>query len=417
MKKVVYFWGVLFGGNANNSANAGFVYANTNNTPSNTNTNVSSQLCLEIYKSKDLGSCQKINNVNRVLVRFLKIPFNPAKMKRIGNLYDRICSVENLQLADEKARKGKLRSHGVIKHDRNREQNLIALHEQLKAGVFKTSKYDVFTIHEPKEREIYRLPYFPDRIVHHAVMNVLEPVWVSIFTADTYSCIKDRGIHAAARKVKTTLQKNPEATKYCLKIDIRKFYLSINHDILKQILRRKIKDIRLLALLDEIVDSVSAGVPIGNYLSQYFANLYLAYFDHWLKEKKGVKYYFRYADDIVILHHDKQYLHDLFKNMQTYLAENLKLKIKDNWQVFPVAARGIDFVGYVFYHTHTRLRKSIKQRFCRRLARINKRRKPLSKEEFKQSICPWWGWVKYCNSINLIKKLSKISKYEIVFKY
>jgi retron-type reverse transcriptase len=335
-------------------------------------------------------------------------------MKRLGNLYDQICSLENLRLADEKARKGKLYSHGVIKHDRNRERNLIVLHNSLKEGTYKTSKYDIFTIYEPKERKIYRLPYYPDRIVHHAVMNVLEPIWTSTFTADTYSCIKERGIHAAAEKVKKAVQKNPEATKYCLKIDIRKFYPSIDHDILKQIIRLKIKDIRLLALLDEVIDSAE-GVPIGNYLSQYFANLYLAYFDHWLKEQKGVRFYFRYADDIVILHHDKLYLHGLLKDMQAYLADNLKLEVKRNWQVFPVANRGIDFVGYVFYHTHTRLRKSIKQRFCRRLARINRRRR-LTPEEFKQSICPWWGWAKYCNSINLINKLSKNSKYEIQFK-
>jgi retron-type reverse transcriptase len=335
-------------------------------------------------------------------------------MKRLNNLYDRICSIENLQLADEKARKGKLRSHGVIKHDRNREQNIIRLHEDLMNGNFKTSKYDIFTIYEPKEREIYRLPYFPDRIVHHAVMNVLEPIWISIFTSDTYSCIKNRGIHAAAQNIKKALRENPEATKYCLKIDIRKFYPSIDHDILKRIVRLKLKDKRLLALLDEVIDSAD-GVPIGNYLSQYFANLYLAYFDHWLKEEKRVvKYYYRYADDIVILHHDKRFLHDLFGEMQTYLAENLKLQIKDNWQVFPVAARGIDFVGYVFYHTHTRLRKSIKKRFCRRLARINKRMN-INEETFKQAVCPWWGWVKYCNSKNFINKINKNSKYDFKF--
>jgi retron-type reverse transcriptase len=226
-------------------------------------------------------------------------------MKRVGNLYDRICSLENLQLADEKARKGKLRSHGVIKHDRNREQNIIRLHEILKNGTFRTSKYEIFTIYEPKEREIYRLPYYPDRIVHHAIMNVLEPVFVSIFTTDTYSCIKNRGIHAAAKKLRRALKEDQEGTAYCLKIDIRKFYPSIDHDILKRLLRLKIKDARSLSLLDEIIDSAD-GVPIGNYLSQYFANLYLAYFDHWLKEKKGVRYYFRYADDIVILHHNKK---------------------------------------------------------------------------------------------------------------
>jgi retron-type reverse transcriptase len=335
-------------------------------------------------------------------------------MKRIGNLYDKIISIENLQLADEKARKGKLKSYGVIRHDKNREQNIFRLHEMLKNGIFKTSEYDIFTIYEPKERKIYRLPYFPDRIVHHAIMNILEPVWVSVFTTDTYSCIKDRGIHAAAKKLKKALKDNPNDTKYCLKIDIKKFYPSINHNILKHIIRQKIKDKNLLSLLDEIIDSAE-GLPIGNYLSQYLANLYLAYFDHWLKENKAVKFYFRYADDIVILHRDKLYLHELFKEMQTYLSDNLKLQIKSNWQVFPVASRGIDFIGYVFYHTHTRLRKGIKQRFCRRLAWINKRN-ALTEAELKQNICSWWGWAKHCDSRNLINKTFKNLQHEIKFR-
>lgn len=334
-------------------------------------------------------------------------------MKRIGNLYDQICTLENLELADEKARRGKLRSHGVKKHDKNRTENINNLREALLNGTFRTSKYDVFTIYEPKEREIYRLPYFPDRIVHHAVMNVLEPIWTSIFTADTYSCIKNRGIHAAAKKVLKAVREDPENTTYCLKIDIRKFYPSIDHDVLKGIIRRKLKDKRLLALLDEIIDSAD-GVPIGNYLSQYFANLILAYFDHWIKEEKRVKYYFRYADDIVILAPDKAYLHSLLKEIRQYMGE-LKLQVKDNWQVFPVASRGIDFLGYVFFHTHTRMRKGIKQRLCKRIGKLN-RRKALTEEEFKRNVCSWWGWAKYCDSKHLIKKLSKSTKYEIKFK-
>lgn len=334
-------------------------------------------------------------------------------MKRIGNLYDQICTLENLELADEKARRGKLRSHGVKRHDKNRTENIKSLREALLNGTFRTSKYDVFTIYEPKEREIYRLPYFPDRIVHHAVMNVLEPIWTSIFTTDTYSCIKNRGIHAAARKVLKALREDPETTTYCLKIDIRKFYPSIDHDVLKGIIRRKLKDKRLLALLDEIIDSAD-GVPIGNYLSQYFANLILAYFDHWIKEEKRVKHYFRYADDIVILAPDKAYLHSLLKDIRQYMSE-LKLEVKDNWQVFPVASRGIDFLGYVFFHTHTRMRKGIKQRLCKRIGKLNKR-KTLTEEEFKRNVCSWWGWAKYCDSKHLIKKLSKSTKYEIKFK-
>lgn len=358
-------------------------------------------------------------------------------MKRIGNLFEKVISLDNLRLADEKARKGKLHTYGVQLHDKHREEHILSLHESLKNGTFKTSQYHVFTIFEPKERQIYQLPYFPDRILHHAVMNILEPIWVSIFTRDTYSCIKNRGIHACAKDVKKALKQDKEGTKYCLKIDVRKFYPSINHEVLKGVVRRKIKDSRLLSLLDEIIDSnvntdipirnfvtdpetgelvatALNGVPIGNYLSQYFANLFLAYFDHWLKEKKRVKYYWRYADDIVILAPTKEELHALLLEIRAYF-KTLQLKVKHNYQVFPVDSRGIDFLGYVFYHTHTRLRKSIKQKLCRRVAKLNKRKKQPTKAQYKQQICSWWGWCKYCDSINLMNKLSKTFPYEIRF--
>jgi len=314
-------------------------------------------------------------------------------MKRIGNLYQQICSIENIELADSIARKGKLKQPGVIHHDRNREANILELHHMLKRKTYKTSEYTTFTIYEPKERLISRLPYFPDRITHHAVMNILEPIFVSTFTADTYSCIKGRGIHAAAGSVKRALR-DQENTQYCLKLDIRKFYPSIDHEVLKQLLRKKFKDQDLLWLLDEIIDSAE-GLPIGNYLSQYLANFYLAYFDHWIKEDRGVRYYFRYADDLVLLSGDKPYLHNLLGEIRTYLTDNLHLELKPNYQVFPVEARGIDFVGYVFYHTHTLLRKSIKQNFARML-----KTRPNDK-----SIASYNGWASHCDSRHLMKKL------------
>jgi retron-type reverse transcriptase len=314
-------------------------------------------------------------------------------MKRIGNIYNQIYSIENLQLADAKASRGKSKQYGVIVHQKNADENLLMLQEMLKSKTYKTSPYTTFKVYEPKEREVFRLPYYPDRITHHAVMNILEPVFVSCFTANSYSCIKGKGIHAAANDVKRAL-KDVAGTQYCLKLDIKKFYPNINHDILKQLLRRKIKDNDLLWLLDEIIDSAD-GLPIGNYLSQYFANFYLTYFDHWIKEEKAVKYYFRYADDIVILNSNKAYLHNLLGEITNYLYVNLDLKVKENYQVFPVAARSIDFVGYRFYHTHTLLRKSIKQRFARMLR----------KRKNDASIASYYGWAKHCNSKNLLKKL------------
>lgn len=315
-------------------------------------------------------------------------------MKRIGNLYEKICSIENLKMADEKARKGKSKQYGVILHDKNRESNIIRLHEMLTTKTYRTSEYVTFKIYEPKERLVYRLPYFPDRITHHAVMNVLEPIFTSMFTADTYSCIKGRGIHGALRSLQNAL-KNPIDTKFCLKLDITKFYPNIDHDILKEMLVHKFKDKDLLWLLSEIIDSAT-GLPIGNYLSQYLANFYLTYFDHWMKESEQVRYYLRYADDMVVLSNNKPYLHRMLSSIMGYMDHELKLKVKDNYQIFPVASRGIDFVGYVSFHTHTLLRKSIKQNFARMMFR-NKN---------NASIASYNGWATHCDSNHLIKKLN-----------
>jgi RNA-directed DNA polymerase len=313
-------------------------------------------------------------------------------MKRIGNIYGQITSLHNLQEADAKAQRGKANQYGVMLHKRNQEGNLLVLQDLLVSKRYRTSKYQIFTIYEPKERIIYRLPYFPDRVTHHAIMNVLEQIFVSTFTADTYSCIKNRGIHLLLRKLKRDL-KDAAGTQYCLKLDIKKFYPSIDHDILKDLLRKKFKDQDLLWLLDEIIDS-APGLPIGNYLSQYLANFYLSYFDHWIKENRRVKYYYRYADDIVILHSDKQTLHSLRQDIQAYLKD-LKLEIKDSHQVFPVNARGIDFVGYVFFHSYVLIRKRIKKNFARKL----------SNNPDHPSKASYLGWLSHCNAKHLTKKL------------
>lgn len=309
-------------------------------------------------------------------------------MKRVGNLYNKIISVENLELADKKARKGKHNKIEIINHDKNRKQNIIELHNILKSEQFKTSKYSVFYKREPKLRKIHRLPYYPDRILHHAIMNILEPIFVSTFVADTYNCIKGRGIIKAHENLRKCL-KDRENTKFCLKFDIKKFYENIDLEILKSLLRRKFKDKQLLNLLDEIITSLDE-VPLGNYLSQYFSNFYLTYFDHWVKEILKVKYYFRYCDDICILSNDKKHLWKIFRKIKNYLEINLKLNIKSNYQVFPVSSRGIDFLGYKFFHTHILLRKSIKQKMKRTISFRN--------------LHSYKGWTKWCNARNLERK-------------
>lgn len=329
-------------------------------------------------------------------------------MKRVNNLFEKIISIENLYLADEKARKGKTNSYGVKVHDKNREQNLLALHNALKNKTFKTSEYETFIVKDPKERVIFRLPYYPDRIVHHAIMNILESIWTKTFTFNTYSCIKNRGVHGCAKQVSKIFKKYEGKELYCLKIDIRKFYPSINHEVMKNIVRRKIKDKDLLALLDEIIDSAE-GLPIGNYLSQYLANLYFTYFMHWINEIEKVDCT-EYADDIVFYADNKERLWQLRNNVEEYITTKLKLKIKGNWQIFPVAknrydkhGRALDYVGYKFYREQKLMRKGIKQNFCRKITKIFK--KNLSDKERLMEISSWFGWAKYSNSKHLLHKL------------
>jgi RNA-directed DNA polymerase len=161
-------------------------------------------------------------------------------MKRIGNLYEKVINIDNLKSADKIARKGKSKQYGVKQHLKNENNNILNLHKQLEEQAFVTSKYNVFKISDGKEREIFQLPYFPDRVLHHAILNVLEPIFVSVFTADTYSCIKGRGVHQASYKLRKVLKQNIENTKYCLKIDVRKFYPSIKNEILKKITQEEV---------------------------------------------------------------------------------------------------------------------------------------------------------------------------------
>lgn len=348
-----------------------------------------------------------------------KKQINDNKMKRIGNLFDKIANMDNLILADMKARRGKKDSYGIRLFDKDKEGNLSRLLKSLLDGTFKTSKYRTDTIYEPKERIIFKLPYYPDRILHHAIMNVMEPIWVSVFTADTTSCIKGRGITEAYKRTRRAL--SDRESVYCLKVDIRKFYPSIDHEVLKGIARKKIKDDRLLMLLDEIIDS-APGVPIGNYLSQYLANLYLAYLGHEIKEIIDIRHYIRYADDMTFFHHDKCFLRNVLLPWLIDRLAVLKLELKGNYQIFKIAerrsdksGRGIDFVGFVFYKEHIRIRKRTKQNLCRAAARLNKVPN-ISLTEYKAGLAGWLGWIYDSDSKHLAKKILKPEFYEAIME-
>lgn len=409
----------------NNGSNAGFVYSHSDYVPSNSNANVGSRQYFSTWTEEinyrydgdsGLASRQKTSGPIKVQVVTSVVWTDESSitekqsinMKRAGNLYGRIISMENLESAERKARKGKEHRKEIKEFDKDRERLMWELHDMLAEHRYRTSEYEKFKVFDTKERWISRLPYYPDRIVQQAILNVLEPLWEKILIADTYSCIKGRGIMGAYRKMVKTM-KDRKGSMYCLKIDISKFYPSIDHDVMKQIIRRSIKCRATLDLLDEIIDSAD-GMPMGNSPSQYMSNLFLAYFDHWIKEVMKIKYYVRYADDMVFFAEDKESLHRLIAEIKEYLA-GLRLKVKDNWQIFPVAdsrydksGRGVDFLGFVFYHSQIQIRKRIKKNLCRKAARYADR-KDITPEEYLKQMCSYFGWAQYSNSRHLMKKV------------
>ena len=323
-------------------------------------------------------------------------------MKKYGYLYEKVYDLANIELAHHNARKGKTHYSEVRMIDNSPQKYFNSIKNMLKNKTYKNSPYEIMTrkTDNGKIREIYKLPYYPDRIIHHAIIQVIGKIWFKSLIRDTYSSIKGRGIHDGVKRIKKAFL-DKENTQYCLKMDIKKYYPSVNNEVLKTIIRKKIKDNNLLWLLDEIIDS-TVGIPIGNYLSQYFGNLYLSELDHLTKAK--TKYYFRYADDIVILHKNKEFLHQLKNEIEIYLNNNLKLRLKENWQVFPVDKRGIDFLGYRFFHGYTLLRKTIKQKFVKTISRIIKRHDRLKWTEIVNSMMSYYGWFKYGNCKNLQNK-------------
>lgn len=348
-------------------------------------------------------------------------------MKRYDNLYEKIYDIENLRKAHQHAKKGKGWYQEVRMIDENPEYYLGLLQQMLINHTYKTSDYEVFYKTEGKKtRKIYKLPYFPDRICQWAILQVIEPCIINNLTDDTYSAIPKRGIHKALSKLQNAMWNDVPHCQYCLKIDARHYYQSVNHEILKEKYSRMFKDNELLWLLGEIIDSITTaeiedlsaiylleedidpntGIPIGNYLSQYSGNYYFSSFDHWIKEEKKVKYYFRYMDDICIFGETKEELHELRKEIDVYFRENLKIRIKDNWQVFPTYVRGVDFLGYRTFLNYTLLRKSTCNDMKRKLTAIRLKVESGNMMNYSEWCCinSYKGWLKWCDSFRLQQK-------------
>lgn len=319
--------------------------------------------------------------------------------KRHGQLFDRIVNMDNLRLAYRKARRGKSRMHNVQRFEQDVEGNLHRIRRLLVEGAFTTSSYQVKWITEPKPREIFVLPFAPDRIVQHALMNVVEPIWNGLFIRDSFACRKGYGPHAGSRRAMEFVRRY----RYCLKADIRKFYPSVDHSILLGIVRRKIKCQETLALLQDIICSCPGGknVPIGNYTSQWLGNLYLNELDQWIKHVHRVKGYLRYCDDFCLFSNDKGYLREMKDTIRVFLAERLRLSYS-HAEVFPVS-QGVDFLGYRHFKDHILVRKSTAKRMQRRLRHLPAAlaQGHITPDQFRGSVASAHGWLKHANARNL----------------
>lgn len=362
------------------------------------------------------------------------------------DLFNSICSMDNLYRAYQNAKSGKGWYKEVKQIEKRPFYYLAGLQYMLKNHLFKTSEYEIFILNEgKKKRDVYKLPFFPDRIAQWAILQVIEPFLVANMTADTYSAIPGKGIQPIVNDLRgyyktkrvdgkkksvwvpSILLSDEENTRYCYKIDLHHYYQSINHKVLKQKFRKVFKDPELLWLLDEIADSINTateedlielslsgeievdpntGIPIGNYMSQYSGNFYLSSFDHWVKEELHVKHYYRYMDDVVIFASSKEELHEIHRKVTAYTRDYLHLNIKGNYQIFPTKVRGVDFVGYRFFGEYTLLRKSTAINFKRKMRACRKKMENNIPPTYSEwcSFNSYKGWLGNCDSYRLSKK-------------
>lgn len=308
-------------------------------------------------------------------------------MKRLGGIWPKLVSFENLLLAYRKARRGKRTRPGVAEFGLDLERQLIALQRDLESSEYQPGGYRLFTIYDRKPRTIAAAP-FRDRVVHHAVMNVIEPELDRTFISDSYACRVGKGVHAAVDRYQAWSQ----TYRYALKMDVQQYFPSNDHEILKTKLRRRIKDRRTVELLDRILDgspNVGAepnyfpgddlfsplqrrrGIPIGNLTSQFFANLYLDDLDHYINQTLAVRPYLRYVDDMVVLDNDKHKLAEIRAAVRDRL-ESERLRLHPNKAHVTHTKDGLNLFGYLVFPDRRRLRSDNGHRFVRKLRALTR---------------------------------------------
>lgn len=325
-------------------------------------------------------------------------------MKRTGNIYEKICGTENIKTAILKASLGKRNKKFVKKILNSLDYYAGEIQKMLVDKSYIPSPYTIKVIQDgasKKERTIYKPRFYPDQIIHWALILQLLPIIMRGMYDYTCGSVPGRGTSYGQKILRKWLDADYRGTKYCLKMDISKFYPSIDTILLKNMFRTKIKDEDCLWLIDVILDSNKTGLPIGNYTSQWFSNFFLQDLDHYIKEELKIKYYVRYVDDLVLLGGNKKVLHKARLLIEQYI-KSIHLAMKKDWQVFLITSRAIDFLGFRFFRDKTILCKKIALRIHRRVNKIAK------KEQLNYvdacAVVSYWGWIKRSDSYNFYNK-------------
>lgn len=331
--------------------------------------------------------------------------------KSIKVSFDSKLKFINLLDAHERASKGKKSYKEVMLFELDLESNLVNILNDLKNEKYKFGKYREFIIFEPKKRLIKSLPY-RDRIVHQwYIEEFIKPFYSKVFIKDTYACLENKGTHKAVETLQNYMKRMSSKNKdfYVLKCDIKKYFYSIDKNILMGILKRRIKCKKVLNFTWNILDDGSdIGIPIGNYTSQYFANIYLNEFDHYIKEKLKVKYYVRYMDDFIMLVDDKNSAKEIFNLVRKYLEENLHLELNSKCKFYK-GCKGINFCGYVIFQNYILLRKRFKNKFKKNI-KMWKKLKSKNKLNASKALLSYNSFkahASHCNSYNFLKKVLK----------
>jgi retron-type reverse transcriptase len=294
-------------------------------------------------------------------------------MKRAGGLFPDIVGFRNLLEAERRAARGKRHRPTVQAFEMDLERELIRLQEELVDHSYRPGPFVTFEVHDPKRRAICAAP-FRDRVVHHAICDVLEPVFERRAVHDSYACRRGKGSHAAIRRAQSVARRWP----YVLQCDVRRFFASVDHDVLRALLARVLKDRDVLALLDRIIDHPppdalpGRGLPIGNLTSQHFANLVLGELDHHLKDHLALPGYIRYMDDFLLFGADKATLQELHAEIRRFLDDRLRLELKPSAAPVNPVSEGIGFLGFRIYPRTIRLDQCARRRFLRKVRDIER---------------------------------------------